>query len=525
MVKQSQPVTQIKRNPKQANFLNAILNNVADYFKPNKGGYQRGFTAFFQAGRASGKTFTLLDLICISAIMLPRALAGLGSRTFKQVQEIVLSQSENIFNQWGFYEYDAKNRPWGNYVINRKPPAHWHTPYNSPKGYENSLSFAKGYTTVFLSADRKDTQRGFNFDQYFHDETAFTKEDFYNDIVRAGLRANKRAYGDTRPGRKGLNHPLHWLIAHFSSAPRTLPGAWIYKFEELYKKDPRSYYWLEGTAYDNIEFLPGDYIEATKESMSSLAFDIEIMNRRPKKVDAAFYAAFDASKHCYTSYGYDFDEESGIYKVSSNDYDSLKPLEVSFDFNNKFTCMLITQDYQKEIRFLKELWVKESTLDLVTQLVDNFIEHYKHHLKKHIFVFGDHSGKKKSAGMNRTFFELIFSKLRLAGWEVFDQVQSNYPPMTTRYKCENILLAEGNSRLPKIRINEIECPNLVLSIQYAGTIKETFEKDKSPEKDLTVPQEKATHLSDAFDYIIMKKYSHLIETDSVRTELPSLLSS
>jgi hypothetical protein len=101
----------------------------------------------------------------------------------------------------------------------------------------------------------------------------------------------------------------------------------------------------------------------------------------------------------------------------------------------------------------------------------------------------------------------------------------NNPKMPVRYKVINVLLAEGTERLPKLRINEIECPNLVLSIAYAGTIKETFEKDKSAERDKTVPQEKATHLSDAFDYIVFKKFSNLIETDSVRTEMISLLSS
>jgi hypothetical protein len=524
MVKVSGKVTQIRRNPKQAEFTSAVMNNTADYIKPGKGGWQRGFTAVFQGGRASGKTFELLDLICISARALPRALAGLASRTFKQVQEIVIAQSETVFNQWGFYQYDAKTRPKGNYVVNKRPPAHWWTPYNSPKSWDNTITFAKGYTVFFLSADRKDTQRGVNFDQYFQDETAFSKQDFYTDIVRAGLRANKKKYQDTRPGRSGHNHPLHWLIAHFSSAPRTLSGSWIYNFEELAKKYPEKNYWLEATAYDNLEFLPGDYLESAKEDMPPLAFDIEIMNRRPKKVDAAFYAAFNTQKHCYTAYGYDFDEETGIWKSTPNDYDTFKPLEVSFDFNNAFTSVIVCQDFDKEFRAIKELWVKQSNLDLVTQLTNNLCEHYKHHLKRKIFVHGDYNGKTTSPGNTQTFFQLIFSILRANGWEVHDMVDNN-PKMPVRYKVVNVILAEGTERLPKIRINEIECPNLVLSIAYAGTIKDTFEKDKTAERDKTVPQEKATHLSDAFDYIIFKKFSSYVETDSVRTEMISLLSS
>ena len=115
----------LKRNLKQISFLQSVLNNTADYFKKGFGAFQRGYTAFFQGGRGSGKTFTLLDLISISVTHLPRALAGLGSRTFKQVIEIILSQSSKVFEQYGFYEYDAKHRPWGNYVIFKNPPAHW----------------------------------------------------------------------------------------------------------------------------------------------------------------------------------------------------------------------------------------------------------------------------------------------------------------------------------------------------------------------------------------------------------------
>jgi hypothetical protein len=112
----SAPV-KILRNEKQALFLDLVLDNVADEVVPGKGGYQRGFTAFLQAGRAFGKTFTLLDLIAISAWMLPKALAGLGAKTFKQVLEIVLGQAEKVWSQYDLSEYDSKENPRGNYVL------------------------------------------------------------------------------------------------------------------------------------------------------------------------------------------------------------------------------------------------------------------------------------------------------------------------------------------------------------------------------------------------------------------------
>ena len=91
----------LKRNPKQAHFLNMILSNTSDSMKTGEGAYQRGYTCMLQAGRASGKTFTLLDAVAISAFALPRALAGIGSRTFKQVLEIIISQSDKVWEQHG----------------------------------------------------------------------------------------------------------------------------------------------------------------------------------------------------------------------------------------------------------------------------------------------------------------------------------------------------------------------------------------------------------------------------------------
>jgi hypothetical protein len=518
----SAPV-EILRNEKQALFLDLVLDNVADEVVPGKGGYQRGFTAFLQAGRAFGKTFTLLDLIAISAWMLPKALAGLGAKTFKQVLEIVLGQAEKVWSQYDLSEYDSKENPRGNYVLNKRPPAHFKKPYTSPKTYENSITFANGYTLMMMSADRPATTRGISLDQYFHDEFAFSNPEFYTDIIKPGIRANKYIYKDLRAGRKGCNHPLHWLSAFFSSAPRTLEGAHIYNYEALSKKYPTRYAWLEGTAYDNIENLPGDMINSMKEDMLPLAFEIEVLNRRPKRIDSAFYSAFDAKKHCYSNFGYKYNEDNGLWGVNSNDYDKLKPLEISFDFNADFTCMLIGQDHNKEFRVLDEIWVKESTTDLVNALTDKFKAKYSAHLKKTVFLYGDHGGTKRNAGSNKTFFDTIIQKLRQnKEWIVFDQVQKSYPPFASRYKVLNALLSESDKRFPRIRINEIQCSNLILSLQYTETIKNTFEKNKKAENNKSIPAEQATHLSDAFDYLLFKKYSSLIESSSARSTLPTV---
>lgn len=499
------------RNAKQHHFLSSVYNNTADYQKPGKGGYQIGITAFKNAGRASGKTFVMLDMVAISAFELPRALAGLGSKTFKQVMEIVLGQMSTVFPQYGLSEYDAKTNPWGNYVVFKEPPSHWPKCYNSPKKYDNCISFATGYTLLCMSADRPDTQRGINLDQYFSDETSFTKQSFYTDIVRAGIRANKYKYADARPGRSGHNHPLHWSNMHFSSAPRTMEGSWIYTFEENAKADPEKYIWIESTAYDNIDNLPGDYIESMKRDMTPVAFEIEVMNRRPKRAEQAFYPAFSSTKHCYTFYSYEQDPKTGLYKLIAGDYDTWKPLDVSFDFNANFTSCIISQDYGKEIRIIDQIWVKESAEGTfpLPEIVRKFIEKYEHHLKKIASIYGDSSGKNKDAARD-THYNEIMGALRKAGWKVIDEVDNNVA-QSLRYQVVNKVLEESAENAPRIRINEDKCADLIYSVQFAETDKKgEFRKNKDSEKKKSIPGERATHLSDCFDYLIYRKCKNLV---------------
>ncbi|MCC5613170.1 terminase family protein, partial [Nostoc sp. CHAB 5834] len=277
----------IQLNPKQLQFHQLCTSNQADLYKDGQA-YQGGFRATFQGGRGSGKSRTLIHLLAESAFQLPRAKAGLAGLTYRQVQDIILSQSNAVFEEHGLHEYNSKTGL-GHYVINHRPPEHWKQALNTVRTYDNCLVFANGYTVQFVSADREETIRGANFDQLFIDESATIKEQFYNKVLRPTVRANKHVYKDPRPNRKGLNHPLHWLIADFTSAPWTPMGQWVYKTEDLQKVTPSKYAFLESTAYDNLQFLPGSFIEDQREACGDqLTFNIEILNHRLTRIANGF---------------------------------------------------------------------------------------------------------------------------------------------------------------------------------------------------------------------------------------------
>lgn len=504
----------IERNWKQFEFFETVKNNKADFRKAGEGGWQRGFSATLQGGRGMGKTIALFDLMNNSASNLPGACLMLAGRTYTQIQTIILQQMAFVFQQWGLTEYDKKNNPFGQFVVFTKPPSHFSKAHFPTREFSNTISFINGTYVQLASADRPDVQRGTNIDQLYIDESGSCKEDFIK-TVSPGLRANLMKYRDSR--RKGYNHPLHWGKFDFTSAPRTPNGEWIYKNEERMKKDPAGYFFLQGNAYDNTAFLPGNYIDNLRDEMTDLDFRIEVLNERMTKVGNAFYSALDLNEHTYIDNHYE--QVGKVFIESDNKYNVFKELIVGFDFNSYFTSLLVAQyqEGEKEFRIIDCQFVKQSTTTLVDELINKFINQYTNHIRKTIRIRGDQSGKNKRENTHSSSYDIIKQKLRLAGWEVIDEVQSVYPSMNDRYIIANSILAHENTRLPKIKIHELKCKSLLIALQLAPVDGATFEKDKRSENpNSSIPQEHATHLTDIFDYIICKSFQSKVLQNSSR---------
>ncbi|MCU0336596.1 MAG: hypothetical protein MUF12_01935 [Sediminibacterium sp.] len=496
----------INLNAKQFDFIYNLLNNEADEIDtkdPLKRGWTGGWRATVNCGRGFGKTHILCHTIAISAIALPKARAGLVGLTIRQVSDVILSQSAEIFKQHGLEEYDPKTGR-GCYVVNTKPPTHWDVPYQPLRTFDNCLCFANGYTVEFLSVGNIESKRGTNLDQLFIDESAIIKEKHYNKVLRPCVRANKYVYSDTRPGRKKFNHPLHWAIIDFTSAPWHNEGRWIYKTEELQKKNSKKYYFMEGTAWDNIMNLPGNFIKDLEESLDPLTFEVEVKNKRKRKAEKSYYTSF-TDKNIYFSY-------------QDEDYDTNRPLEISWDFNGYFTCISIWQEFLEtnDFKCIGQMFVKEAENGLlVNKLTANFIEQYSGHQNKRVKVYGDNSGNNKDAN-RKPYFEDIFSGLRAAKWIAFDEVQTGYPKHLIRNPVINKILSGVDKSIPNILVNGWTAKAMVISLQDAQTFGDNFEKSKASEGKIDIPQEFATHLSDTFDYIVYTKYSRKVSYSNSR---------
>ena len=458
------------------------------------------------AGRAFGKTYILLVCIGYVAKILPRAKFFLAGKTFKTILDIVLTDSLEAWGQMGWFEYDAKVNPYGNYVLFKDPPAHWPRPYKGPKSYDRCVSFDSGFCLQLLSFEKPDSNRGGNFDGGFIDESAIFKSDWVTKILMPMLyRANTWRFKD---------HPMHNAFYDFTSNPWTQQGQWVFQTEELMKKDPEKYYFLEGTAYDNPT-LHEQYVKNQQDGSPPLVFRVEVLNERLKGVPNGYYPSFDVDKHC-TSNTFTYNQnEDGLWIPSFSDYDPTKAIEASLDFNNYICSSIICQQFPRTLRVINNIYAKEARKDktLAETVALNIIDEYADHPKKEIFLYGDASGASKSAGSNETFFEQVEAVFKDAGWKVKKRVLKFNPAHKDRFGLIDSLLTEGDSRLDKLRINMNTCKALIISIQNSPILAD-FKKDKGSEGTVSIQQEYATHLSDCLDYILYYKYSNAKKSTS-----------
>lgn len=500
-------VRQIYANAKQLKFLRSRANRKT-----------------FLGGRGSGKTTTLGYTTGQAFELLPRAKVVLTGLTYVQLDLIVLPEVKNALSRMGYVEY-TKATPWGVYVIGIQPPERWSKPYSSPgkRGWQYCVSFINGFCIQLVSQDRPDSQRGINNDAVWVDESATISPDFVNKILLPAKRANKMA-----PFAK--SH-LHLSFLDFTSAPWTTEGGWMLKTEEAWKAEgelrarmteaeklatPPKNLFLESTWEDNRDVLPDTYYQDLEDTLDALTLDVEVWNRRFTQRPDGFYYAFNTAKHCYhQSFKYEFDEKTKLHLHQTNDYREDKRLEVSLDFNAAICWLVICQEIGREFRQINSLFKKPTMgiqTNLIIQLADEFDRVYGNHPLKEVDVWGDPSGKQKSAATsleNKPFLDQFCDALVKKGWRVRRLYEGfRYPSHKHKYLLINHLLEEGTERTPKLRFNSNTNKPFIIAMQQTRTV-DDFKKDKGSEV-TAKNREYSTDGTDAYDYIVWGKYKKLM---------------
>jgi hypothetical protein len=423
----------------------------------------------------------------------PRAQGYLAGNTFGQMLKIVLKDFREVFESFGITEYTSRN-PLGLYVMFKKPPEHFARPYKGVEDYKYTITFINGFTLQLLSFDNGGLNRGGDFDFGDCDELALFSDMDYQRVLQPMMRANPNVFDD----------PLHHSFRGYTSMPREVEGEWIYRIEELaLKSNQRLASWIETSSIDNFKNLPRNYIANMKLSMVEEEFAIEVLNKRPEKISNSYYPSFSARKHTVTNYDYDYDEETGTNyaQLANHDYDA--EIKATWDFNARFTSLLVSQKKRRYVRWFDEMWRKEAQgMTLVEALCHDFCKKYVAHRHKVIVISGDPGGRRKPENSNYSSYELIEAVFKSYGWAVKMRPLSHYPNHQRRHRKINECFAETNPLFPIVQIDAMACPCLIRSIRNAPMLID-WKKDKRSEL-AAIPQEYATHLSDIFDYDIQE---------------------
>jgi hypothetical protein len=405
------------------------------------------------------------------------------------------------------------------YVVGRSGKKNgFQMPFQPPNQWNNVIHFSNGSIFQLVSLDNPNTGRGLNSYGGIGDEAALLDpEKLYNN-VKTTNRAKKEIFKKSS---------MLGAEIYASSTPITKKGKWFIDMEQEAKKRPDLYYFGKANSFANAHNLRKGWFEDMKaESPSELIYNAEILNIRPKEITDGFYANINADRHYYSDYKSSYLEclDASLFRHDNNeivkehfnsnqdnDIFPNEPLIVSLDFG-VFNSCVVSQVQDDTYRVLNSMWVKSPKL-LDDLFIEQFIPYYRPHQNKMIYLYGGHDGNNRLPNSSLTLFEQVRELLTNHGWTVIIMTRGAAATHYDKYLLINAMLKESDRRLPKIRINEGNNPDLIIALERSEAIESNngVDKNKRDERNKEFPQQHATHLTDAFDIPIVTMYNDIFK--------------
>ncbi len=469
--------------PQAKAFVNMRLKN---YWEWSRGG-----------GKSTGLAFGMRKFVT----QMPRASFFLAGATYSQILSRTLPSTIEGLEMFNLYQ-DV------DYVVGRSGKKQgFQMPFQPPNQWNNIIHFSNGSIFQLVSLDNPNTGRGLNSYGGIGDEAALLDpEKLYNNV-----KTTNRAKKEIFKGASMLGAEIY-----ASSTPLTKKGKWFTDIEEQARKRPDLYYFSKANSYANAHNLrKGWFDEMKAEAPSELIYNAEILNIRPKEITDGFYAQLNPDKHYYNDHnntyletlGLDLNKNGNFNCHQDNDVIPNDPLIVSIDFG-VFNSLVVSQDQGEVYRILKSMWVKSPKL-LDDLFIEQFIPYYKPHQNKMIYLYGGHDGNNRLPNSSNTLFEQVRDLLTQHCWTVIIMTKGAAATHMDKYLLINAMLKETHVRLPKIRINEGNNPDLIIALEHSEAIETNtgVGKNKKDEANKAFPQQHATHLTDAADIPIITRYN------------------
>lgn len=373
------------------------------------------------AGRGTGKSFINGAEVDENVRLMPRGITTVTQDTLGQALTKTLPSTFKYLEMLGYKRYDERTKS-GDYVVCRKPPAHFYEPFERIMSYEHMITFSNGHGLYLLS--QLAGARGPNGDYNITDEALTIDKVKFDQEAAATNRGNEEHFGFLRkdgqpqlykhhgstftssmgylPEHKWLTEPakyyeeeagirifdvwnkianlqLQLIKAKLDNNERVAVELW-HETKRLRKlitpfvsKD--GILLMLSNAFDNIHNLGFSYIAKMYQVMDLVTFMIEILNYYIDKVTDCYYSIDE--RHIYYKADND-DYIRGIAENNNFDFDILKNRNSLYDKDCDQNAPLeITPDWGSKISLIEV--AQERMFDFVTGLIqktDNNINEF-----------------------------------------------------------------------------------------------------------------------------------------------------
>lgn len=498
-------------------------------------------------GRGTGKSEGVLAPAALRNIAtMPRSLGINIGATFAQILTRTLPA---IIKAWEAYGY---RRDEHFFIGHYAPKSYgWDKPYFAPVDARYLIHWYTGTAIQMVSQDGVGMSNGISADFIHGDEAKLLNHEKLKTETFPILRGNSQYFGHLSQ---------HQSIIFTTDRPTSSSSQWILEkakehneefvkliieiqcrinhlmlnmsgFSEKGKKEARyevatwekklnllrmnTIMYSEASSLENVHVLGENYFKQQKRNLSKFEFETAILNLKPRTTEKSFYPLLDENIHTYESYnhshfeavGWDLDKLMMEDSRKDGDADGTKPLDISIDYGASINIMAVGQqkgDSQENI--IKEFYVKSP--GILQDVLEEFVKYYRFHRCKQIYYYFDHTAIASFAHTSTSYRDLVVSSLKKSGWEVYEVYTGQAPQHAEKFEFWNKVLSEKEQGLPSFRMNRGNCPALKKSMEDAGWIQtsEGFKKNKSAERNASVPQEYATHGSDAVDMLMWGKH-------------------
>lgn len=484
--------------------------------------------------RASGKTTGAIGprIVHLSEVM-PRSQCIYYSDTYERIHTILMPVVQTFLEkQMGLIEDQ-------DYVAFKKPPDHFEKPLIRISKYDHVVSFASGFSLCCASQNVNGSANGYSAQSVIVEEAKFVKSESITTEVLPALRGCYKEFGHLAEygsqwyvtdkwlkenGKdKGSITWLQKLKGHMK--PDLVKAVVTMQFEISRLKDLMSSYSSsasvykiknriidlelklqkirremvfvsEAEPYENIENNGKKYYRDRKREMTNLEYAVAIENKNQDKVEHSFYPAYVPIKHDY-------------HVTTNNDILKDQSVTVALDYQWRIVPLVAVQvgklpgkEYSTTnfIAGIHSVYEDDGTIDKTVGLFCDLmkINGYTYNIVNYVY---DHTAVGKSPA-NKPFYRLVEDAFVKRGWGVnltYIGKASEYAIRFTSIK--NMFLKEGEYA---IRFNYMRTEFLRTAIQLAGAVSSggITKKDKSKEKNLSVPATETTDYTEAMDQLL-----------------------